>query len=66
MSDAVRSEAKAEARDYQRIELISGRRQRRAWSDDEKVRIVAESAEARANISEVASRSGVSRGLLTV
>ncbi|RRI01757.1 IS66 family insertion sequence hypothetical protein [Mesorhizobium tamadayense] len=70
MSDAVRLDARFEARDevsgYRRIELISGRRQRRAWSDDEKARIVAESAEAGANISEVADRNGVSRGLLTV
>jgi len=70
MSDAVRLDARLEARDevsgYRRIELISGRRQRRAWSDDEKARIVAESAEAGANISDVAHRNGVSRGLLTV
>ncbi|RWP57644.1 MAG: hypothetical protein E5V60_01325 [Mesorhizobium sp.] len=68
MSDAVRLDARLEARDevsgYRRIELISGRRQRRAWPDNEKARIIAESAELGANISDVAHRNGVNRGLL--
>lgn len=51
---------------YQRVEVITGGRRRRAWSDDEKARIVAESADPHVNISEVARRNGVSRGLLTV
>ena len=51
---------------YQRVEVITGGRRRRAWSDDEKARIVAESADPDVNISEVARRNGVSRGLLTV
>ncbi|KAB2660429.1 IS66 family insertion sequence element accessory protein TnpB, partial [Brucella tritici] len=30
---------------YRRIEVITGRRQRRNWTDEEKARILAESAE---------------------
>ncbi|NLH81810.1 MAG: transposase [Phyllobacteriaceae bacterium] len=55
-----------EGRDYQRIEVISGRRTRRSWSAKEKAAIVAASAEPGANISDVARRFGVNRGLLTV
>lgn len=69
MDDAVRGDARLEARDevsgYRRIEVITGRRQRRSWSDAEKARIVSESAEPGANISAVARRHGVNRGLLT-
>ncbi len=62
----VRPEGRNEASDYRRIELITGRRRRREWSDDEKARIIAESAEPGANISAVARRHELSRGLLTV
>ena len=51
---------------YRRIEVITGQRQRRRWTAQEKARIVAESFEEGANISEVARRHGVVRGLLTV
>lgn len=51
---------------YRRIELITGRRQRRNWMDEKKARIVAESAEPDVNISAVARRWGVNRGLLNV
>jgi transposase len=51
---------------YRRIEVISGRRQRRNWTDEEKSRILAESAEPDVNISAVARRWGVNRGLLNV
>ncbi|WP_322883340.1 transposase (plasmid) [Sinorhizobium medicae] len=51
---------------YRRIELITGRRQRRNWTDEEKARILAESAEPGVNISAVARRWGVNRGLLNV
>ncbi|PDS67885.1 IS66-like element accessory protein TnpA [Rhizobium phaseoli] len=51
---------------YRRIEVITGRRQRRNWTDEEKARIVAESAEPDVNISAVARRWGVNRGLLNV
>ena len=50
---------------YRRVELITGRRRRRRWTAEEKARIVAESFEEGANISEVARRHGVVRGLLT-
>ena len=39
---------------YRRIEVITGQRRRRQWAAEEKARIVAESFEAGANISEVA------------
>lgn len=52
--------------DYRRVEVITGRRQRRSWTPAEKARIVAESAEPGANISSVARRWGVNRGLLTI
>lgn len=46
--------------------MNTGRRKRRDWSDAEKARILAESADPEANISEVARRKGVSRGFLNV
>lgn len=49
-----------------RIEVITGKRRRRRWAGEEKARIVAESFEEGANISEVARRHGVAMGLLTV
>src|SRR5260370_9189725 len=54
-----------QGRTYQRVEVITGRQRRRRWTAEEKARIVAESLEANANISEVARRHGVARGLLT-
>ncbi len=55
-----------EGASYGRVEFITGRRRRRFWSDDEKARIVAESADPEANVTEVARRNDVSRGLLSV
>jgi transposase len=55
-----------EASDYRRIEMITGRRKRRSWTAREKAEIVAASAEPGVNISDVARRWGVSRGLLSV
>ena len=52
--------------DYRRVELITGRRKRRNWSDAEKIEILAASNEAGSNFSEVARRFGVSRGLLGI
>lgn len=51
---------------YRRIEVITGKRRRRNWTAEEKARIVSESAEPGASISDVARRWGVNRGLLTV
>lgn len=70
MADCVRLDHRLEARDeasnYQRVEVITGRHRRRQWAAEEKARIVAESAASGANISEVARRNEVNRGLLTV
>ncbi|WP_375144027.1 transposase [Bradyrhizobium sp. Ash2021] len=65
MADAM-LDARQEGCSYRRIELITGERRRRRWTAEEKARIVAESFEEGANISEVARRNGVVRGLLTV
>jgi transposase len=51
---------------YRRVEVITGRRRRRQWTSEEKAEIVAESFEGGANISDVARRHGMARGLLTV
>ncbi len=59
-------DARQEGDSYRRIEVITGQRRRRRWTGEEKTRIVAESFEEGANISEVARRNGVARGLLTV
>jgi len=59
-------DARQEPDSYRRIEVITGKRRRRRWTAEEKARIVAESFEEGANISEVARRHGVVRGLLTV
>lgn len=65
MSD-VMLDARQQRGSYRRIEVITGLRQRRRWTAQEKARIVTESFEESANISEVARRNGVARGLLTV
>lgn len=59
-------DARQEGDSYRRVEVITGERRRRRWTGEEKARIVAESFEEGTNISEVARRNGVSRGLLTV
>ena len=64
MADAM-LDARQEGNSYRRIEVITGQSRRRRWTAEEKARIVAESFEADANISEVARRNGVARGLLT-
>jgi transposase len=58
-------DARQEGDSYRRIEVITGQSRRRRWTAEEKARIVAESFEADANISDVARRHGVARGLLT-
>jgi transposase len=58
-------DARQEGDSYRRIEVITGQSRRRRWTAEEKARIVAESLETDANISEVARRNGVARGLLT-
>lgn len=54
-----------EADEYRRIDLITGvARRRRRWSAAEKAAVVAESLQPGINVSMVARRHGVSRGLL--
>jgi transposase len=57
--------ARNEGRTYRRVEVITGSRRRQNWTADQKARIITESLEPWANISEVARRN-VSRGLLNV
>jgi transposase len=59
-------DARQEGDSYRRVEVITRERRRRRWTGEEKARIVAESFEEGANISEVARRNGVARGQLTV
>jgi len=61
-----RDDVRHEGGAYQRVEVITGRQRRRTWSDEEKGRILLESGEPGANISAVARRNGVSRGLLNI
>jgi len=56
-------DARQEGDSYRRIEVITGQSRRRRWTAEEKARIVAESFETDTNISEVARRNGVARGL---
>lgn len=66
-NDSARSEAMFEARHegrYRRVEVITGPIRRRNWTDEEKARMLEESAEPDANISAIARRFGVNRGLL--
>ncbi len=49
---------------YRRIEVITGVRRRRRWTAEEKAAVVAESLQPGINISELARRFGVNRGLL--
>ena len=53
-----------QAKGYRRIELITGKAQRRRWTAEEKAQILAESFQPGASVSEVARRYGVNRGLL--
>ena len=53
-------EADATTDSFQRIELITGTGRRRHWSSDEKARILLESLQPGANVSDVARRNGLS------
>ena len=50
--------------EYRRIELITGAAGRRRWTAAEKAALVSESLRPGVNISDLARRSGVNRGLL--
>jgi transposase len=54
------AEGAGEPENVHRLELITGTGRRRRWSNDDKVRIVLESLEPDANVSEVARRHGLS------
>jgi hypothetical protein len=65
MADATHEamlDARQEGGSYRRIEVITGQRRRRQWTAEEKARIVAESFEEGANISEVARRHWPAEG----
>jgi transposase len=67
MSDAslgARHQDSHQAGSYRRIELITGQPGRRRWTPEEKARILAESFEPGAKVSEMALRHGVNRALL--
>jgi transposase len=53
-----------EGDEYRRIELITGVVRRRRWSAAEKAAVVAESLQPGVNVSALARRCGVNRGLL--
>lgn len=46
------------------VEIITGRERRRRWSREQKLRVVAETHEPGARVSEVAARYGVSESLV--
>ena len=50
--------------DYRRIELITGASRRRRWTTEQKAAVVAESFRPGINVSALARRVGVNRGLL--
>jgi transposase len=62
--DHARHQDRHDGERYHRVEVITGRRRRQFRSAAEKALIVAESFEPGANISEVARRHGINRGLL--
>ena len=52
------------SKDYQRIEVITGKARRRRWSTEQKLRIIKESFEPGETVSSVARRNGVAPNLL--
>jgi transposase len=56
--DSVTDDAKGTG--YRRVEVLTGPGRRRSWSDEEKTRIIAETAEPGAKVTEVARRWQVS------
>ena len=64
VSDSLGSRDRGEARDYRRIEVITGSSRRRRWSIGQKAALVEESFRPGINVSALARRAGVNRGLL--
>ena len=54
-------DTRQEGDSYRRIAVITGQSRQRRWTTEDKARIVAESLEGDANISEVVRRNGVAR-----
>ena len=62
--DSAMHQHRHEGDEYRRIELITGNSRRRRWSSEAKADIVAESLRPDVNVSALAWRVGVNRGLL--
>jgi transposase len=63
-SDSAMHQHRHDGGEYRRIEVITGVSRRRRWTADEKAALVAESLEPDVNVSALARRHGVNRGLL--
>lgn len=63
-SDSARHQNRHEGDQYRRIELITGVARRRRWTAAEKAALVGESLQPGVNVSALAHRHGVNRGLL--
>lgn len=63
-SDNAMHQHRHDGGEYRRIELITGVARRRRWTASEKAALVTESLLPGTNISDLARRSGVNRGLL--
>jgi transposase len=63
-SDNAMHQHRHDVGEYRRIELITGAARRRRWTAAEKAALVTESVRPGVNISDLARRSGVNRGLL--
>ncbi len=63
-SDSAMHQDRHEAGEYRRIELITGETRRRRWTTAEKAALVSESLQPGVNVSALARRRGVNRGLL--
>jgi transposase len=64
VSDSAMHQDRREGGGYRRIELITGAARRRRWTAEEKAALVAESLQPGINVSELARRRGINRGLL--
>lgn len=63
-SDHAMDQHRHDGEEYRRIELITGATRRRRWTEAEKAAVVSESMRPGINVSALARRFGVARGLL--
>jgi transposase len=63
-SDSAMHQHRHDVGEYRRIEVITGISRRRRWMAEEKASLVAESLQPDVNVSALARRHGVNRGLL--